>query len=71
MNRILNPCEAAELLCVAEPTLRDWRGRRVGPPYIVISARCIRYSERDVISWRDERRIVPYVRETKGRYAAR
>jgi Helix-turn-helix domain len=53
--------QAAEWLGMKEATLRDWRSRETGPPYIVISPRCVRYDMEDLIKWRNERRRVPSV----------
>ena len=67
MSRSLNTAEAAEMLGVAAATLRDWKCQRVGPPYIQISARCVRYSEADIRQYAADRRVVPAVRSV-GRF---
>jgi predicted DNA-binding transcriptional regulator AlpA len=61
MKELLSTIEAAEWLGMKESTLRDWRSDEIGPPYIVISPRCIRYSLEDLIRWRNDRRRVPFV----------
>jgi predicted DNA-binding transcriptional regulator AlpA len=61
MGTHLNTAQAAEWLGLEESTLRDWRSDRKGPPYIKISARCIRYAMEDLVKWRNDRRHVPSV----------
>jgi hypothetical protein len=61
MGTHLNTAEAAKWLGVKESTLRDWRCGQVGPAYIEISSRCVRYAMEDLIKWRDERRRIPSV----------
>jgi predicted DNA-binding transcriptional regulator AlpA len=67
MSRSLNTAEAAEMLGVAPATLRDWKCQRTGPPFIQISARCVRYSEADIHQYAADRRVVPTVRSV-GRF---
>jgi hypothetical protein len=64
MGKNLTTIEAANWIGISEGTMRDWRSDEIGPPYIVVSPRCIRYAMEDLIKWRDERRYVPSVRET-------
>jgi hypothetical protein len=61
MGNHLNTAEAAEWLGLSERTLEDWRADEVGPVYVKISPRCIRYAMEDLIKWRDERRHVPSI----------
>jgi predicted DNA-binding transcriptional regulator AlpA len=42
--------EIAEYLDVTLACLRDWRSRKVGPPYIKLG-RLVRYRRKDVLSW--------------------
>lgn len=63
-DELLMPKEAAKLLRVSEGTLRDWRYRRVGPPYIRVGQRP-RYDVRDLERWLRDRR-----QETQEREAA-
>lgn len=62
MGTHLTSIEAAEWLGLKEITLREWRSDQKGPPYIAISARCVRYALDDLIQWRNDRRHVPSVR---------
>lgn len=43
--------KAARLLSLSKRTLRNWRVRGGGPPFIRISKRCIRYRVSDLESW--------------------
>ena len=62
MGRSLTTQEAASMLGIAAATLRDWKCQRVGPPYIQLSARCVRYSEADILKFAADRRVVPVVK---------
>lgn len=46
---------AADLLDVENRTLQAWRRKGTGPRYVRISARCIRYSRRELLRWIQER----------------
>jgi predicted DNA-binding transcriptional regulator AlpA len=70
LSRSLNTAQAAELLGIRPATLRGWKAQRLGPPFIQLSPRCVRYDERDIQLYVDERRVVPSVRETESRHAA-
>ena len=50
-NRLLRQGEAASLLNVSPRTLEGWRYRGAGPKYCVLSAKCIRYRQFDLLSW--------------------
>lgn len=45
--------EAALYLSVSASTLRNWRVAGGGPPFVKISARCIRYRRVDLDAWAD------------------
>jgi hypothetical protein len=47
--------QAARTLSVSPRTLRNWRVRGGGPPYVRISARCIRYRSGDLTAWANAR----------------
>jgi predicted DNA-binding transcriptional regulator AlpA len=70
MTKSLNTAEAAERLGVRPATLRGWKSQRVGPPFIQLSPRCVRYAESNIQTYVNERRVVPCVRETGRRHAA-
>jgi predicted DNA-binding transcriptional regulator AlpA len=69
-SKSLNTAQAAEMLGVRPATMRGWKAQRVGPPFIQLSARCVRYAESDIQAYANERRVVPCVRETGRRDAA-
>lgn len=54
------------MLGIASATLRDWKCHRVGPPYIQLSARCVRYIEADILKFAADRRVVPVVKALGG-----
>jgi predicted DNA-binding transcriptional regulator AlpA len=58
----LDTHEAAALLGVSPATLRDWKCQRIGPPYIQLSPRCVRYAQADLEKFLSDRRVVPTVR---------
>lgn len=52
----MTPREAADLLRVEPSTLKTWRRREQGPPFVRLGARTVRYERRAVAAWleRDE-----------------
>jgi hypothetical protein len=48
---LLTPAQTAERLQVEPRTLKDWRYRRVGPPFIRLNPRCVRYRQLDLDRW--------------------
>src|SRR5579859_4949344 len=56
---LLNEAQTAELLGVAPGTLTDWRGQRIGPPWVKMTNRLIRYRRADVEKWLSDRTIDP------------
>lgn len=48
---VLTEYEVAKLIGVAARTLQLWRQKRIGPPYLQISRRTIRYRYDDVMQW--------------------
>jgi predicted site-specific integrase-resolvase len=50
-DRLLTPDQAAEVLSISPRTLEGWRRKGVGPPYVIYSSRCIRYSEKTLREW--------------------
>ena len=57
--RSLNTAQAAEMLGVSPATLRGWKSQRIGPPFLQLSPRCVRYAEIDIQQYVEERRVVP------------
>jgi Helix-turn-helix domain len=62
MSRPLTTEEAASMLGIASATLRDWKWQRIGPPYIQLNVRCVRYSEADIVKFAADRGVVPMVK---------
>jgi len=58
MGQVVNEIRAAEILCVAVQTLRNWRHQRKGPAYLKIS-RSVRYRVDDLENYMDSKRIDP------------
>ena len=53
---LMTPREAADFLGLSTRFLEVRRYRGGGPEYIRVSARCVRYSRQDLLSWCAERR---------------
>ena len=60
-GRLYSPHEAADYLGIAPQTLAHWRVRGVGPKFIHLSKRCVRYSERALREWVEGRTQVSTV----------
>jgi len=58
MDRTITEKEAATHLGLAVQTLRNWRSRRKGPPYLKIS-RAVRYKISDVEEFLEQHKIFP------------
>ena len=58
-DTLLNEAQTAELLAVAPGTLTDWRGQRIGPPWVKLEKRLVRYKRADVEKWLSDRTIDP------------
>jgi hypothetical protein len=65
---MLSTAEAAAFLGIAEGTMRAWRCAGIGPEFYSITPRCVRYDRADLQRYKSERRTVPSVRHTEGRY---
>lgn len=58
MNKALNEFEVANRLHVAVNTVRNWRCRGQGPPYIKMGG-SVRYLEEDLIAYLESKKIIP------------
>lgn len=47
--------EAAQVVGFSVRTLQAWRVRGAGPRFVKVSARCVRYRQRDLEEWVEER----------------
>ena len=52
---LLSQKEAAKMLGFSTRTLERWRWEGGGPPFVAISARCIRYRQADLEKWIESR----------------
>ena len=57
MDELLISKQAAARLAVSKRTLEGWRRRGVGPPFLRLSMRAVRYRLSDLELWLDERRV--------------
>ena len=55
----LSPREAAAYLRCTTAALARYRQERRGPPFLRISKRMVRYSQRDLVEWLEQRRVSP------------
>ena len=58
-GELLTEAEVAGILKMTIHTLRNWRVRSHGPPFIRISGRSIRYRRSDVEEWIEEQASRP------------
>ena len=59
VDEMLKEREEAGLAGLAANTFRKYRQLGLGPAYIRISARCVRYRREDVLRWLESRRVEP------------
>ena len=50
-DSLLTPSQTAEFLNISPRTLEAWRRKGIGPPFMSLSLRCVRYSERALNDW--------------------
>ena len=51
MYKLFNTHEAAQYLGLSQTCLEHWRMLRTGPPFVRVSARCIRYRLEVLEAW--------------------
>ena len=54
-NALIDEEQAGSFLGLSARTMQKFRQEGGGPPYIVVSARCIRYRRKDMRRWADAR----------------
>ena len=54
-NSLIDEKAGGDFLGLTPRTMQAMRQRGGGPPYIVVSARCLRYTRRRLKAWADER----------------
>lgn len=57
LDRLITEQEAAKFVGYSVRALQNWRVRGGGPAFIKVSSRSVRYCRKDLISWRDSKRI--------------
>ncbi len=57
-TQLLTPAEAAAFLNVTKSALATWRARGLGPPFVRLTERVVRYDERDLLAWLESRKEV-------------
>ncbi len=56
-EKLLRPAEVAGLIGVDPQLLADWRSRRVGPPFLKLGHRTVRYHPATLDRWLDSRQV--------------
>jgi len=56
-GELLSQQQVAVRLGVSARTIEGWRARGVGPPFLRLSARAVRYRVSDLEQWLDQRRV--------------
>lgn len=64
LSGIVSEAEAAPMLSVKTQTLRVWRTRGKGPPYLKFS-RKVRYRLSDLLAFIEASRVVPGAKKTR------
>lgn len=55
--RLLKPAEVAELIGVDSQLPADWRHRRVGPTFLKLGHRTVRYDPAAIYKWMAARQV--------------
>lgn len=66
-NEILyvNDVQAAKILGLCTQTLANWRCNGLGPEYVKLSSRCIRYEYGALIKYMSKHKVTPF-KEQRG-----
>jgi len=56
----INDVQAAKIIGLSKQTLRNWRYKGLGPEYIKLNSRCIRYDLKSLDRYMTKHRIIPY-----------
>lgn len=56
-HNLLNEREVAKMLGISPATLNRWRCERVGPDFLRVSRRAIRYRRSDLDRWLEARHV--------------
>ncbi len=52
---LIDEIQAAEMLSIDRRTLQKWRIEGLGPKFVRLSKKCVRYSLKDISKWIDDR----------------
>jgi predicted DNA-binding transcriptional regulator AlpA len=64
--RLLDTEAAGELLGLSKRAMEERRRRGDGPPYVRLSATCVRYRMADLVTWLEERTFSSTSEEAAG-----
>ena len=53
MDPLMTTVEVAELLHVSPGTVENWRYKNMGPPFVRLNGRFVRYRRTDVVAFLD------------------
>jgi predicted DNA-binding transcriptional regulator AlpA len=56
---VLTAKETSQEYGIPEPTLTDWRYKSLGPPYVRLGPKSIRYRRRDIEAWLEANTVRP------------
>lgn len=51
LDQLIPEAQAADFLTLNIRTLQKWRTIGIGPRFVRVSSRCVRYRRRDLIAW--------------------
>ena len=57
METLINQAELSRLIDKPEGTLEQWRHKGIGPPFIKVGGRSVRYRPSDVEAWLEGQRV--------------
>lgn len=63
---LLDDRQAAKVLGLARKTLQEWRRKGLGPKFVVISMRAIRYKQADLEDFIESRVVDPDTRNSSA-----
>jgi len=70
-NKPISQKEAAKLLGVTERIMQSWRFRGIGPRFIRMGVKCVRYKPLELTQYLESRTIDPAAQGPKGKVAKR
>lgn len=53
---VMMPNDVCKMLGISRVTLQTWRERNIGPPFLRLNQRTIRYLKKDLERWMQEKR---------------